>query len=99
MEWAVCVAAFYEKSSADNRISPVHISLYFALLAEACGSGMDLIIPVRDFFMARSKVCSTVTYHRCLRELHEYGYINYRPSFAAGRTRVEMIELQRTSED
>ena len=88
------VAAFYQKISADNRISPVHISLYFALLAQADLTGIDLIIPVREHLMVHAKVCSTVTYHRCLRELHEYGYIDYRPSYAAGRTRVEMIELK-----
>jgi len=93
MEWAVRVAAFYKLCGADNRISPVHISLYFALLVQADLTGIDLIIPVRDELMLRAKVSSTVTYHRCLRELHEYGYIDYRPSFAAGRTRVEMIEL------
>jgi hypothetical protein len=94
MEWAVRVAAFYNKACADNRISPVHISLYFALLHEACTTGVDLLLPVRDYLMQRSKVCSTVTYHRCLRELHVYGYIDYRPSKAAGRSRVEMIELR-----
>lgn len=93
MEWAVRVAAFYEKAKADNRISPVHIALYFALLNEASKSGVNLIIPVRSRLMVLSKVYSTVTYHRCLRELHEYGYIIYRPSYVAGMTRIELITL------
>lgn len=94
MEWAVRVAAFYEKAGADNRISPVHIALYFALLFDAGFSGVGLLLPVRDHLMARAKISSTVTYHRCLRELHEYGYISYSPSKAAGRSRVEMIDLR-----
>lgn len=93
MEWAVRVAAFYDKAGADNRISPVHISLYFALLHDACNTGVDLLLPMRDHLMQRCKVYSTVTYHRCLRELHNYGYIDYRPSKAAGRSRVEIIDL------
>ncbi len=93
MEWAVRVAAFYEKAKVDNRISPVHISLYFALLVQVDQTGINLIFPVRDHLMTLAKISSTVTYHRCLRELHAYGYIEYRPSFAVGRTRVVMIEL------
>lgn len=51
-----------------------------------------MIIPVRDYLMVHSKICSTVTYYRGLRELREYGYIDYRPSYAAGRTRIVLIE-------
>jgi len=94
MEWAVRVASFFEKSGADNRISPVHIALYFALLHEAGNTGIDLLLPVRDHLMQRAKISSAVTYHRCMKELHAYGYIDYRPSFAKGRTRVVMVDLQ-----
>ena len=87
------VAAFYKKAKVDNRIGPIHIALYFAMLQDAASCGIDVVIPVREHLMALAKIASTVTYHRGLRELHEYGYILYRPSFAAGRTRVVMIEL------
>lgn len=87
------VSSFYDLAIADNRIGPVHIALYFALLAESGASGLSLIMPVRELLMARAKISSTVTYHRCLRELSSYGYIAYRPSFASGRTRVELVEL------
>jgi hypothetical protein len=93
MDWAVRVAAFFEKAQADNRIGPVHISLYLALQLEACKTNFDLIIPVRDVIMLRAKISSPVTYHRALRDLHAYGYIDYRPSFNPGMTRVEMILL------
>jgi len=95
MDWAVRVASFYELALVDNRIGPVHISLYFALLVESGSCGLDLILPVRERLMSMAKISSTVTYHRCLRELSAYGYIDYRPSFASGRSRVEIIELGR----
>ncbi len=90
MEWAMRVAAFYRKVKVDNRISPVHIALYFALLNDAMRGGLDLIIPIREHLMEVAKISSPVTYNKCLRDLHLYGYIDYRPSFAAGRTRVVM---------
>jgi hypothetical protein len=31
--------------------------------------------------MAFSKIASIATYHKCIRELDEYGYIHYQPSF------------------
>lgn len=88
-----CIAGFYKKVVADHRIGPLHIALYFALKHEFALSGIDLIIPVRERLMSMAKISSTVSYHRCMRELHIYGYITYLPSKASGRSRVEMIEL------
>jgi hypothetical protein len=31
--------------------------------------------------MAFSKVASIATYHKCIKELDEYGYIRYQPSY------------------
>lgn len=77
---------FYQRVATDHRIGPTHISLYMAL---AFTSGHDLAVPFyvpRDQVMALAKISSTVTYHRRLRELHEYGYVEYRPSRRKGRT-------------
>lgn len=41
--------------------------------------------------MELAKISSTVTYHKCLRGLHAYGYINYRPSYYPGRSEAELI--------
>jgi len=54
-------------------------------LAQAGQTGIDLIIPLRKKLILQVKVYSTVAYHRCLRELHEYGYSDYRPSYAGGK--------------
>jgi hypothetical protein len=87
-EWGEWLNGFYEKVIADTRLSPAHISLYFALLHEA---GYLLPLPFylrRDRVMLKAKICSSVTLNRCLRELHAYGYIDYRPSFTPGETMV-----------
>ena len=91
--WAEWSTLFYQKAGADNRLSPAHISLYFALLHEA---GHTLSIPFylqRPVVMQKAKICSSVTLNRCLRELHEYGYIDYRPSFTPGRSMVGLVAL------
>ena len=89
---------FYQKACADNRISPTHISLYFALLHEA---GHTLAIPFylrRTVVAKTSKICSPVTLNRCLKELHDYGYINYRPSFTPRETTVEIVVMEQNED-
>ena len=33
--------------------------------------------------MEAAKINGLATYHKCIRELHEYGYIDYHPSYNA----------------
>ena len=91
--WAEWQTLFYRKAVTDNRISPTHISLYFALLHEASHT---LAIPFylqRTTVMQKAKISSPVTLNRCLKELHLYGYIDYRPSYTPGRSMVGLIPL------
>lgn len=91
--WVDYQQSFYQKAGADNRLSPAHISLYFALLHEA---GNMLAFPFylrRESLMSKAKICSPVTINKCLRGLHEYGYIVYRPSFVPGQSKVELVDL------
>lgn len=93
MGWAESQRCFYQKAGADNRLSPAHISLYYALLHEA---GNVLALPIylrRESLMSKAKICSPVTINKCLRGLHEYGYIVYRPSFVPGQSKVELLDL------
>lgn len=72
---------FFTLAAGDNRISVNHVSLYMALFD--AWNRNDFINPVsitRREIMLTAKLTRTV-YHRCMRELHEYGYIRYIPSF------------------
>lgn len=40
----------------------------------------DEFFVIRDEVMKQSKIGSKSTYHRCLKELHQFGYIEYQPS-------------------
>ena len=93
IDWGLLLGLFYEKAQSDCRLSPAHVSLYFALIHEA---GHTLAIPFylrRSALMSKAKIYSSVTMNRCLRALHEYGYIDYRPSHSPGESRVMILML------
>ena len=65
----------------DNRLNPTHISLYMALFQVWNSTRFpEEFFVIRDEIMQQSKIGSKSTYHRCLKQLHNYGYIEYTPS-------------------
>jgi hypothetical protein len=79
---AKLITAFALTSKDDVRISPVHISLYMALLH--CWQEQRLVNPIYVFsnkLMPLAKISGPATYHRTIRELNMYGYIRYVPSY------------------
>jgi hypothetical protein len=73
---------FLRHARDDARISAVHISLYTALIVYC--ENNERVHPFTVFsaeLMPLCKISGTATYHRCIRELHEYGYIRYTPSY------------------
>jgi len=66
----------------DPRIRSTHVSLYMALFQQWVKNKGENPIPiVSQDLMFTAKISSSATYHKTLRGLHEYGYINYNPSF------------------
>lgn len=65
----------------DPRIGVSHISLFCALLQEHANVEDDSISLKSGQIMKSAKIAGLATYHKCIRELHEYGYIRYLPSF------------------
>lgn len=85
MQTNVSLGDFLEVAGEDPRIRPVHICLYVALLDQWSRSGGLTSLPVRrETLMRTAHISARGTYHRALRELHEYGYIRYTPSFDPG---------------
>ena len=73
---------FFNAIAGDPRISITHIGIYAALLQYRIEKGF--VNPIQVFsheIMGIAKVSSAITYHKCVRELSEYGYIKYEPSF------------------
>jgi hypothetical protein len=70
-----------EKFIDDQRLSPLHISLYYALFHSWNLSMFRNPISVcREELMRASKIGSANTYTKCLKELDAWAYIKYLPS-------------------
>ena len=81
-DFKTALSDFVRAASDDPRLGPLHISLYVAIL-DFYNEGAG-VVPVSVFskmLMKRSKISSHDTYHRYIRELHNYGYIHYIPSY------------------
>lgn len=66
----------------DPRIAPSHISLFVAIIQYA--KEHDIVNPLimpKGELMNLAKISCEGTYHKNIRQLHEYGYIRYVPSF------------------
>jgi hypothetical protein len=73
---------FLGRASRDPRISTPHVMLFLGLFQQwAAGSFQNPIVVNRKEVMAVAKISSRVTYHKCIRELHRWGYLYYEPSY------------------
>lgn len=73
---------FFSAIENDPCISTTHISLYMALLQFS--TLHNNTNPVSIFGREIMKICkilSPATYHKCIKELDDYGYIKYIPSY------------------
>ena len=80
METLKPLSDFFRAIEKDYRISITHIGIYAALLQFRVDSGF--INPIQAYryeIMKIAKITGPVTYHKCMRELNEYGYISYMP--------------------
>jgi hypothetical protein len=78
----VSLADFFKDIEADPRVNSRHVSLYVSLfhLLISMDSKKELELFSKEV-MCLCKISSSSTYHKTIRELHEYGYIIYEPSF------------------
>ncbi|HBI01568.1 MAG TPA: transcriptional regulator [Flavobacterium sp.] len=82
MNYIKHLTGFFDKVVQENSLNPTHISLYIALFqCWNCNRFRNPISINRDEIMQISKISSKATYHKCLKNLHSLGYINYQPSF------------------
>jgi hypothetical protein len=74
--------AISQKFVADSRLSPWHISLYYALFHSWNQVKFSNPFSIsRSELMLASKIGSANTYTRCLKELDAWGYLKYNPSY------------------
>ena len=72
---------FMTTAREDARIGMTHISLYAALITlPQIRQETPLCVFAKDV-MPYCKLYSMATYNRTIRQLHEFGYIKYVPSY------------------
>ena len=82
MNYITHLTGFFELASKDHRLNPTHLSLYMALFQQWNLSRFRNPVSIsRAEVMEISKISSRVTYHKCIKELHGWGYIHYDPSY------------------
>jgi hypothetical protein len=78
LDWLEWVASLQQ----DPRIGPMHISLYVSILCQWRAQGLPNPVRVNaGTLMPGAKIRGKGPYHRTIRQLHEYGYIKYEPSY------------------
>ncbi len=97
MEQVQQLTHFYSAIREDNRIGTTHISLYMALfqfynLNRFCNP----VEITRTTLMEGAKISGLATYHKCIKDLNDFGYIEYMPSYNPAITsKVYLLGLRR----
>ncbi|MBL7885871.1 MAG: transcriptional regulator [Flavobacterium sp.] len=82
MNYIKHLTGFFDRAVKDRHLNPTHISLYIGLFQFWNVNRFQNPISItRDEIMRISKICSKATYHKCMKELNDKGYIKYEPSF------------------
>jgi hypothetical protein len=76
------LTGFFDRVIKDERLNPTHISLYVSLFQFWNVQRFNNPISIsRNEVMQVSKICAKATYHKCMKDLHNFGYVRYEPSF------------------
>lgn len=72
----------YRKANQDTGLLPSHVSLYFGLIWVWTSNNFANSFKVyRKELMHFSHISSIATYHKCIKELTAFGYIDYKSSY------------------
>jgi hypothetical protein len=80
------LTTFYEKLALDNRLNPNHVSLYLALFQ--CWNMNLFVNPIsvnRAQALQFCKIGSLHTYYKALKDLRDWGYIQYEASSSTAK--------------
>ncbi|MEO6542220.1 MAG: hypothetical protein ABIN74_14555, partial [Ferruginibacter sp.] len=82
MNYIKHLAGFFDRVAGDERLNPTHISMYVSLFQFWNASRFQNPISIsRNELMKVSKISAKATYHKCMKELNDFGYLQYRPSY------------------
>ena len=92
--------ASLERISLDEKLNPTHVSLYMALFHSWNQNRFKSPVSVnREEIKQICKIGSKHTYHKCLWDLHHWGYIEYLPSYNPMKgSKINMFNFDTGSE-
>jgi hypothetical protein len=81
---------------ADVRINVWHLALFLAIIQLAEAQNEEKVIRVsRSKLMEKSHINTFPTFHKYFKELQEFGYIKYTPSYHPGfRSIIELLNIK-----
>ena len=82
MNYIKHLTGFFDRVNHDESLNPTHISLYVSLFQ--CWNLNRFKNPIsisRSEVMRISKISAFATYHKCIKDLHNLGYLKYIPSY------------------
>ena len=90
------IIRFFERVVEDDRLYPSHISMYVALFQLWSSNHFQNSFRIsREEVMKLSKLKSIATYHKCIKELCDAGFIIYLPSYDSYKgSLIEIIDLE-----
>lgn len=82
MNYIKHLTGFFDRIIPDRNLNPTHVSLYIALFQFwNVNRFRNPISITRDEVMRICKISSKATYHKCMRDLNDKGYVKYEPSY------------------
>jgi len=82
MNYIKHLTGFFDRVVPDDRLNPTHISHYLSLFQYWNLNRFQNPISIcRDEVMKVSKIAAKATYHKCMRDLNNFGYVQYLPSY------------------
>lgn len=92
MNYIVHLNKMLEQFGNDSRLSPRHVSLYMALFRQWNADRFPRWIKIsRGKIMKDACIGSKTSYHRCIKNLHHWGYLKYKPSHAVSGSKVQIF--------
>lgn len=100
MDMQEAISGFLNRVRENPRVGPSHVSLFLAiayLCRNSAESGTRLF---SHEIMSQAKISAAGTYHKCLRDLVDMGYLRYEPSYHAAKgSKICLQKLLSETED
>jgi len=87
---------YMQRLVSDDRIKPVHLLLSFAICDHWAHNQFQPVCQIsRGLLMKSSRIRSTATYHKAIKDLQAFGYVRYYPSnHPTQASRIELLNSE-----